>query len=404
MEDFAALFIRLDQTTKTNAKVQALYDYFEVARPLDKMWTIALLSHRRPKRSVTTTLLRQWAAEAGDIPLWLFEESYHVVGDLAETIALVLPTSTARSKKSLSEWIHYIRSLDGLEEQKKQAQVITAWSQLQPTERFVFNKLITGGFRVGVSQKLMVRALSKHIELPENVVAHRIMGNWSPDTVTFEELLLTENPLDDISKPYPFYLAYQLDEPFEKLGPVSDWQVERKWDGIRGQLILRAGEAFLWSRGEELITERFPELAALAALLPEGTVLDGEILPFKDGQPLSFQDLQKRIGRKTVSPKLLRDIPVVLVAYDLLEWQGEDLRSQPMHLRRSRLEQLLEQHPSGGLVLLSPLVEADSWAALEKERQQARENHCEGLMLKKKDSLYQSGRKRGDWWKWKVDP
>ena len=404
MQYFANLFTQLDQTTKTNTKVAALEAYFDIASPTDKLWTIALLSHRRPKRTVTTTLLRQWAAESAGIPLWLFEESYHIVGDLAETIALVLPVSENRSQKTLTEWIEFIRALGGLEEAEKQEKVLLAWNGLSHQERFVFNKLITGGFRVGVSQKLMVRALSKHIDQPENVVAHRLMGNWTPDSTDFDTLLLSESPLDDSSKPYPFYLAYQLDEPFEKLGPVSDWQVERKWDGIRGQLIVRKGESFLWSRGEELITDRFPELAALSKSLPDGTVIDGEVLPFKKGHPMSFQFLQKRIGRKKVSKKLLAEVPVVLVAYDLLEWNGEDIRGEAMAVRRQKLEDLLQENPTDGSLLLSPLVEADSWEALEFERQNSRQKFSEGLMLKKKTAPYQSGRKRGDWWKWKVDP
>ncbi len=403
MKQFAQLFTALDQTTKTNTKVAALAAYFGEASDQDRMWTMAILSHRRPKRTVNTTLLRTWAAEASGLPLWLFEESYHIVGDLAETIALLLPPPKASSDESLSYWIDYIRQLEKRSEEEKQAAVLAAWEQLTTTERFVFNKLITGGFRMGVSQKLMVRALSKFTGQEEAALAHRLMGNWHPDKDVFDALILSDNPLDDISKPYPFFLAYQLDTAPEELGEPDDWQAEHKWDGIRGQLIVREGELFVWSRGEELVTDKFPEYAPLAEALPSGTVLDGEILPFRDGHPLLFNDLQTRIGRKNVTKKILEKAPVVLMVYDLLEWEGRDLRAEPLRERRRLLEQLLAQlnHP---VLLLSEAVDFDHWNSLAQEREKAREIGSEGIMLKRLDSPYRSGRKRGDWWKWKVDP
>lgn len=404
MKRFAKLFTQLDQTTKINTKVQALADYFADAEDQDKLWTIAILSHRRPKRTVNTTLLRQWASEFSGIPLWLFEESYHVVGDLAETITLVLPKQENTSRQTLTYWINYIRDLGELEEAEKKEGVWAAWKGLSGPERFIFNKLITGNFRVGLSQKLMVRALSKYTNIEENLLAHRIMGNWSPDTDTFEDLILSENPLDDISKPYPFYLAYALENEPQELGPVEDWQVERKWDGIRGQIIVREGKVFVWSRGEELVTDKFPEYHELAKAIPDGTVLDGEILSFKDGQPLGFNVLQTRIGRKNVTKNILKKAPVVLMAYDLLEWQGEDWREQPLERRRQQLEALVGKHDTGGILMLSEVLEADSWPALALEREDSRKHFSEGLMLKKKDSVYRSGRRKGDWWKWKVDP
>jgi DNA ligase-1 len=404
MNDFAQLFLELDQTTKTNVKVAALADYFGRVSDTDKLWTIAILSHRRPKRTVTTTLLRQWAAEFGTVPLWLFEESYHVVGDLAETIALVLPRQEQKSDQSLSYWIGYIRSLDKQEEEFKKEKIREAWMQLDSIERFVFNKLITGGFRMGVSQKLMVRALSKYTGVEENALAHRLMGNWSPDETDFQDLIFSEDPLDDISRPYPFYLAYALEDGPEDLGSEADWLAERKWDGIRGQLIVRESQVFLWSRGEELVTDKFPELAPLAKLLPGGTVLDGEILPFKEGRPLTFNDLQTRIGRKNVTKKILEKAPVILMVYDLLEWKGEDIREWPLSQRRKQMEDLLGEYPSQGLLLLSETIPFQQWADLKEVRENSRAFFSEGLMLKRKDAPYQSGRKKGDWWKWKVDP
>lgn len=404
MKDFVKLFNQLDQTTKTNAKVNALAEYFANATAEDKLWTMALLSHRRPRRTVTTTLLRQWAAELSGLPLWLFEESYHVVGDLAETIALVLPAPTTEKNAPLTFWIEYIKGLSALEETEKKELIMTAWTSLSYAERFVFNKVITGGFRVGVSQKLMVKALSKYTGKAENELAHRIMGNWTPDTTTFEDLILSENPLDDISKPYPFYLAYALEEEPEQLGAVHEWQAERKWDGIRGQVIIRGGEIFVWSRGEELVTEKFPEYQELAELLSDGTVIDGEILPYKDGQPLSFNILQTRIGRKNVGKKTLENAPVILMAYDLMEHEGKDIRERPMIERRQLLEQLLENIDTGGIIMLSEVLDPKNWDDLRNARAESRAYHSEGLMLKRRDSIYQSGRKRGDWWKWKIDP
>lgn len=404
MKDFARLFTRLDQTNKTNAKVQALVDYFEEASDRDKLWTIALLSHRRPKRTVTTTMLRSWAAEAGGIPLWLFEESYHVVGDLAETIALVLPKPGEQEEKSLTGWIGYIRRLGSCEEEEKKKNVQQAWAAMDRAERFVFNKLITGGFRVGVSQKLMVRALARHTQIEEALLAHRLMGAWSPDDTTFQQLVLTKDPLEDSSKPYPFYLAYALEGEPEELGPATDWQVEHKWDGIRGQLIVREGQLFLWSRGEELVTDKFPEFFPLTEHLPDGTVIDGEILPFKDGLPLSFHELQTRIGRKNVTKGILEKTPVILKAYDLLESAGKDLRDEPLWRRRQQLENLLAEREISSLLQLSAVVTADSWEGFAAIRERSREFHCEGLMLKRKASPYLAGRKKGDWWKWKVDP
>jgi DNA ligase-1 len=264
MKDFAQFFTRLDQTNKTNAKVEALADYFRTASDEDRLWTIAILSHRRPKRTVNTSLLRQWAAEKSGIPLWLFEESYHIVGDLAETIALVLPPPKDAPDHSLTYYIQYIKDLASADEEAKKAAVFNAWDSLNTAERFIFNKLITGGWRVGVSQKLMVRALSQYTGQEESRLSHRLMGNWTPDDTTFQKLVLEEDFLEDASKPYPFYLAYPLeDDTPEELGKPGDWIAERKWDGIRGQIIVRKGELFVWSRGEELVTDKYPEFEPL---------------------------------------------------------------------------------------------------------------------------------------------
>lgn len=405
MKYFARLFTQLDQTTKTLEKVQALANYFEVARPEDKLWAIALLSHRRPKRPVSTTLLRSWAAESASIPLWLFEESYHIVGDLAETIALVLPKPLSQNDESLSYWVRYVQELATMTEEEKKINIQGAWNKLDTTERFVFNKFITGNFRVGVSQNLVVKALAKYTHLEESLLAHRLMGDWTPDKIRFDQLLMEESADEDFSKPYPFYLAYPLEENIENLGEPQHWQAERKWDGIRGQLIVRNGALYVWSRGEELITDRFPEYAPLAQMLPSGTVIDGEILPFKAGQPLPFSILQTRIGRIKLSKKILQDAPVILMAYDLLEYAGKDIRGLPLEQRRRLLEELVASTASDTEVLrLSPLLTFVSWYDLVHERAESRKYNSEGLMLKRKEAVYGVGRRKGDWWKWKIDP
>lgn len=403
MKQFAQLFRKVEETNKTNDKVDALVHFFNEADDSDKLWTIALFSHRRPRRTITTSFLREWASEMSGVPTWLFEESYHIVGDLAETISLVLPNPTQTDGRNLSDWIEYIQGLREVEEEEKKQAVFYAWKSLNQDERFLFNKLITGGFRIGISQKLMTRALSKHLDKPTNEIAHRLMGNWTPDSTDFQHLLLDDSISSDTSKPYPFYLAYAVEEKIEDLGDPDEWTAEWKWDGIRGQVICRESESFIWSRGEELVTDTFPEIAMMATKLPEGTVIDGEILGFQDGSPLSFQALQKRIGRKKVTKKLLKEAPVVLMAYDLLEYKGEDIRNQSLEERRLKLAEIVQelQHPT---LVLSESVKFQSWETLTGLRETSRERGAEGFMLKKKASPYLSGRKKGDWWKWKVDP
>jgi DNA ligase 1 len=401
MKYFTKLFTELDQTTKTLGKINVLIEYFEKASGQDKLWAIALLSHRRPKRTVNASYLAQWANELSGLPEWLFYESYAVVGDLAETITLVLPSEYEASDFSLTYWIDFIRSLEPLDVPQKKEKILWAWQRLNEMERFVFNKLITGGFRIGVSQQLMVKALAKHADVRENVVAHRLMGNWSPGLNTFHELLFSTEETD-LSKPYPFYLAYALEEDVTTLGDPADWIAERKWDGIRGQVVFRKSQLFVWSRGEELVTDKYPEFQVMAKLLPEGTVIDGEILPFRNDLPMAFNFLQTRIGRKTLSARLLKEVPVSFVAYDVLEWQGEDIRSWKFEDRRKKIEEICSANSA--VLRLSPRVKFSSWDELAKERDRSRELASEGIMLKRKDSIYRNGRRRGDWWKWKIDP
>ncbi|MGJ8625236.1 MAG: ATP-dependent DNA ligase [Yoonia sp.] len=403
MKQFATLYARVDESTKTTVKVAALADYMAKAPDTDRLWTIALFTGRRPKRAISTTKLRLWAAEVAGLPDWLFDESYHVVGDLAETISLVLPAPTMPSYHSLTHWIDTLRHLSTLDEDARKAGIITAWDTLAPDQRFLFTKLLAGGFRVGVSAKLMTRALAQVTGQDVAALTHKLMGNWTPLTTTWQALIEADDPMADLSRPYPFYLAHSVDDPND-LGDPTDWHAERKWDGIRGQFIARGGEHHIWSRGEDLMTDRFPELAQLRDYLPDGTVIDGEILAFTDETPLSFNALQKRIGRKTVPKKLLAEAPVVLMAYDLLELNGKDIRQTPFENRRALLKTLLADVPAAAPLRLSQEVAFDTWEGLAAERATSRTHNAEGLMIKRRASPYLAGRKRGDWWKWKIDP
>lgn len=400
MKDFCELYYRLDSTNSTNEKVLSLSNYFDAAAAEDKIHTLALLSGRRPKRSIGTNQLKEWAAEISGISPWLFDECYDVVGDLAETIALLLPNSKSKFDQSLCEVMLTLETLRKESDDEKKAKITAYWLQMNSSERFVFNKLITGGFRVGVSQKLVVKAIAKSTGIHEDNISHRLMGNWEAAKTSFDQLILSDNANDALSKPYPFYLAYALEEEPEELGNLTDWIAEYKWDGIRGQLIFRKGEMFLWSRGEELVTEKYPELQALKYILPDDVVIDAEILAYKDGNPMPFQALQKRIGRINVSKKMLVEIPVVLMAYDVLEWNGEDVRNQPIENRKKCLNQLANLHPN--LHISEPIL-FHSWIELKEIRLNAPQIGSEGLMLKHRHSVYETGRKRGNWWKWKVD-
>ena len=405
MKEFASLIKQLGTSTKTNEKLDAISDYFATANDADKVWVIALFSGRRPKRMISSGFLSLWCMEIANLPAWLFEESYHTVGDLGETIALLLPEKniTADENNNLSWFLESFIRLEKAEEIIKKEFIINSWMRMNRDERFVFNKLLTGNFRIGVSQKMIVNALAKTVELNPSVIAHRISGNWDPSTTSFNDLLSEEATSIDLSKPYPFYLAYALDSDVKELGLENEWQAEWKWDGIRGQLIKRNDELFVWSRGEELMTEKFPEYHGLKNVLPGGIVLDGEIIPSVDKKPLPFALLQTRIGRKNVTKKHLQDAPIAFFAYDILEYEGNDIREWSLEKRRNLLEEIVTKldHP---VLLLSPVISFSSWDQLTAIRESSREMGSEGIMLKRKSSTYQVGRKVGDWWKWKIDP
>ena len=474
MRDFARLFAAIDETNKTTEKVAAMERYFRTAPPQDAAWAVNFLTGRRPKRLVITTKLQVWAAELAGIPDWLFFECYEAVGDLAETIASILPfaplplvlddrarrggragdggsgttemppdeclpqapTSPEGPNESFDYWVRErLLPLGRMTDEEQRIALRQAWSELDRTERLVFNKLITGAWRVGVSQDLVVRAISHTSGVPSNVIAHRMMGDWTPSLEFYEWLIGPETDDANISRPYPFCLAHPLEGDPENLGPLGEWQVEWKFDGIRAQLIRRKGESFIWSRGEDLITDRFPEIKAVCDSLPDGTVLDGEILAWREGKPMPFLELQKRIGRKVLGKKILTDVPVVVVVFDLLELSGKDWRERSTTERREALARIAREanenpvqpelvtlpenslnadprlatratrnETSQSRLLLAKTLEAKDWQDLTTQRQAARELNVEGVMIKRKIASYQVGRKKGAWWKWKIEP
>ena len=433
MKAFAELYADLDATTSSNAKLAAMQRYFTQAPPQDAAWAVYFLSGGRPRQLVPVKILRDLAVQVSGLSPWLFEESYQAVGDLAETISLVLPESPHTSADGLALWIEEkLLPLRGETPEVLARQLPTLWAQLDRSSLMLCIKLITGSFRVGVSKLLVTRALAGMAGLDSKRVAQRLVGytdlSHRPTAEGYLKLIAAESEDEHAQRggqPYPFFLAHALSAPAEQfdtlLGPASDWQVEWKWDGIRSQVIKRDGHLWVWSRGEELVTERFPELHALASVLPDGTVIDGEIVVWKTSQPVTeetfdadaplqpavqpFALLQQRIGRKTLSKKVLEDAPVVVMAYDLLEWQGEDWRSRPQAERREQLEALIADSRSP-VLLPSPIVSGQDWLDLARQREASRSLGVEGMMLKARNALYGVGRTKdmGVWWKWKIDP
>jgi DNA ligase-1 len=415
---FAQLFSELDSSTATTAKVDALKRYFAQVGDADAAWAVYFLAGGKPRQVVPTGVLRALACLRAGIDEWLFEECYQAVGDLAETIAHVLPPAPAPSDLGLADWVeHRLLPLRTLAPEEQAQRIAACWDELDTGGRFLLTKLIGGGFRVGVSKLLVQRALAEHAGMDAKLVAQRMMGftdkTARPDAQAFRRLIAHDAmPAADPGQPYPFFLAHAIDglhHAFhDKLGPPDDWLVEWKYDGIRAQIVKRAGAVWVWSRGEELMTERFPEIVALAAPLPDGTVLDGEIVVWKDGAPAPFNLLQQRIGRKLLTKKVLADAPVGFIAYDVLEWQGEDVRGWPQRDRREALERLIAvgSVPAYPALTLSPVVTASSWSELATLREESRRRGVEGFMLKHRDARYGTGRTKaeGTWWKWKIDP
>jgi DNA ligase-1 len=405
MKAFAALYDRLDRTNSTAEKTAALQDYFVYAAPADAAWAVYFLCGRRPRQAISAPKLRALAADAASIPAWLFDESYDAVGDLAETIAHLLPPPVRLTDGSLHEWIEQrLLPLPELPEEERRARLRAAWDELDWTARLVWNKLITGSFRVGVSTQLVIRALARTSDVTTQEIAHRLAGQWWPSASFYAALVAHDAEPAPSRRPYPFFLSHPLQDGPHTLGEIRDWQAEWKWDGIRCQIVRRGTDTLLWSRGDELVSDTFPEIVAAASALPAGTVLDGEVLAWKDTRVAPFNLLQKRLGRKSPGRRALQDAPVVFLTFDLLEWRARDIRGEGLRERRTQLDALAREFSLDSSLRVSEVVVANDWETLARMRDESRQRLVEGLMLKRLSSAYGVGRTRGDWWKWKIDP
>lgn len=409
MKRFTRLFMEVDRTTRTSEKTAALRRYFEDAAAADAVWALRVLTGQKLIRAVPYNRLKEWAGQEAGLEPWLFKECYDAVGDLSETLSLVLPEPVEASDEPLHVLVtRRILPLARMTEPEQKASVVATWRTLDQPQRFLFHKLISGNFRFGAAKKIVINALADAAGVEAAVMQHRLSGRAIEPTAEAYRALLAGDD-NDAARPYPFYLAHQLDIPpqnspeafQERLGDFRGWRAEWKWDGIRAQLIRRDQQTLLWSRGDELITDAFPEIRAAGDALPDGTVADGEVLAFEDGRPLAFSLLQRRLNRKWMEPMLFADVPVVFMAYDLLESDGEDLRPRTTDERRAALEAIAPDDPAW---VLSPTIAFDDWPHLAELRHEARERGVEGVMLKKADAPYAAGRERGAWWKWKVDP
>jgi DNA ligase-1 len=404
---FAELYAQLDATTRTAEKVEALKRYFRSAPPHDAAWAAFLLLGRKFGRTVSGKLIREWAAEVTGFEPWLIEECNHVAGDFSETLSLLLPAPKRANPPSLHEVIEEdLQALSGAQANRQKQIIVGLWDRLESRERYVLHKLLGGAFRVGVSRLLVIRALAEVAGVERAVMTQRVTGNFIPSVETFAKIISSDASTDSIDPllPFPFMLANALDRPAEDLGDAAEWLMEWKWDGIRAQLIRRAGGSSLWSRGEEMIAGSFPDLMQEAAMLPAGTVLDGEILAWNEDalNPLPFSALQKRLNRKNVELTFWPDVPLVFMIFDLLELEGKDLRGESLRVRRELLGRLpLGQAP---MLRVSSAVGIVAWGELAGLIDQSRARRVEGLMLKRWDSVYQPGRPVGPWWKLKVEP
>lgn len=411
MQRFTQLFVEMDRTKRTSEKLAAMERYFRQAPPEDAAWALYFLAGRKLKRLIPSNLLHEALVDVTGLPDWLISESYEATGDFAETLALLPKPAQDRSTSiALHQFVQdrMLRLRSIADPRQQQSLIIQTWNELDSSQRLVFNKLITGNFRVGVTQTLVIRALAAVAGVSPAVMAHRFAGAWEPTSESFVRLLTGEGALGDSAgespQPYPFYLAYPLEQPPQELGLIEDWQIEWKYDGLRAQIIRRVKSTLIWSRGDELIGPAFPEIAQSAADLPLNTVLDGEIVAWENEHPLPFTLLQRRINRKQVKAALWTDVPVTFIAFDALEVNGEDLRELPLGDRRRKLQDLLSRLPAQSAIRPAPVLNVQDWNALAKLRLSSRDQAVEGVMLKRLSSSYGVGRRRGGWWKWKIDP
>lgn len=405
MNTFVELFNRLDQTKATKEKLQLIKNYFLKASSSDAVWALYFLSGHRFKRLITGRMLLNWSMELLKLPPWLMLESYSAVGDIAETISLLLLNRTRNQNShpfSLAEWIEErILPLQKQKEEVIKEKIFSYWSELDSNEIFIVNKILSGTLRIGTSFALTLEGLSQALGIPKETLSQKLMGDWTPTSEFFDNLKVTDDALLKANlNPYPFYLASPLEKNLEDLKETQEWQAEWKWDGIRAQCVHRKGNVAIWSRGNELISHQFPEIVKAISHLEDGLVVDGEILAFTNELPLPFGELQKRLGRKKVTPAMLKDIPIVFMIYDILEHQGKDVRKLPFSERRTLFENWTDIDP---IIKISPKIAFKNWDELKERREESKVNRTEGIILKKKSSHYGVGRRRGSWWKYKID-
>jgi DNA ligase-1 len=404
LKQFAELCKTLDESTLTKTKIETLVEYLNIVEPADAIWALRLFLGKKTKQTVPIRKLREWSAELSEVPDWLFDECYSNVGDLAETITLLLPQSDYSTDIKLHQWLeNVIVDLRKKDDANQKQDIINAWMLMNSSERFVWNKLITGSFRPGVQSNIIIKAISLYSGVNETAISHRLTGNWEPSVKFFNFLISHDTRDADKSRSYPFCSICDIEEDSEELGYINEWQAEWKWDGIRSQIIKREDEVFIRSRDEDLITHYFPELYEAGKYLPNGTVIDGEIIPWKDDKPMPFTELQKRMARKNLTQKIIEEIPVAVIVYDLLEFNSIDIRSQKLSERRGLLENIIANCGDKRLIL-SPILNESSWESLKLLKEESRSRLAEGLILKRKNSPYESDRINGNWWKWKTDP
>lgn len=400
MKHFVQLINRLDRSNEEQS-YNALLTYFKLATESDILWAIQLLLQERPKRLVSQQVLKKWAIDCTLMPEWLFDASKKMTGDVLETIALILPLKSSGESQSLNHWMNQIIELSKQDQTIQKEAIIDAWPLMENGERFIFNRLITGAFRTSASKKIIAMALSQHTKIEQSMITQRLSRDWSAMTTDYQSLIFQDDPIEEHAMAYPFCQAQLIDEITDSFVSPTDWLAERMWNGLRVQLIVRNGELFIWSETDELLTDKFPEFHFLISTLPEGTVLDGEILAFKDAKPMAFEQLQSRLNRKRINKKLLESIPVCFVAFDILEHQNQDIRKEELTKRIAILEALFENTELDDKLLLTDWVDFDTWESLNEIRMNSRTFHCDGLILKNKKSNYQP---TSNWFCWKADP
>ena len=425
---FGNLINNLEQCNSTKKKINLISVFIKDIDPRDGSWILLLLMSSRQKRVITGRRLKDILQASFRMPSWLIDDCFAQVGDSAETISLLWPQlkseltdaniecsevynklfNEPKESKPLHWWMEtLLPAIKDATETTQNRLILKLWSDIADQDHYLTNKLITGGFRNGVSKGLVVKSIAKAYKLDESTVLERLMKPIEINNIWFQELThpVSINRTDRGAIPYPFYLASPVEIEKIKETPPADWRLEYKWDGIRGQLIKRDTGAYLWSRGEELVNHVFPEIIEMAENLPDGTVLDGEILCWQKDvrKPMAFASLQRRLGRKTVNKKLLKECPTVFLAYDILEHKSIDIRAYNLRDRLKLLEsvQLNYNHPC---LVIDNEKEFAEWEELIQLRDRARLEGAEGLMIKKISSHYLSGRKRGYWWKYKHDP